>query len=175
MRNSVNSVSTFASFFIVITHNSPLSFKPIHFLLCIKGSNVSPNFENFVCSGENLPNSSYNFANHKSSFLQILHHTLVSRNIAPLYLFRSNIICFGQKQPLKCKFLRLSSSGVKSCQILYVNFETISQFLFRFFDILQCHTCNSSVSCSSCIFYVEQKDPIENTNFATFKCSDENL
>ena len=84
----VSSISNFASFFIVITHNSPVSFKLIHFLLCIKGSNESPNFENFMCSGENLPNSSCHFPNHKSVFLQILHHTLVSWNKTPLYFFQ---------------------------------------------------------------------------------------
>ena len=81
----------------VITHNSPLSFKLIHFLLCIKGSNESSNFENFLCCGENLPNSSCRFPNRKSAFLQILHHSLVSWYIAPLYFFSSNNIYFGQK------------------------------------------------------------------------------
>ena len=57
----VNSVSNFASFFIIIKHNSPLSFKLTHFLLCKKGSNESPNYENFMCSGENLANSSCHF------------------------------------------------------------------------------------------------------------------
>ena len=94
-----NSIPNFASFFIVITHNSPVSFKLIHFLRCIKRSNESSNFENFVCSGENFPNSSCHFPNHKS--LQILHHTLVLWNITPLYFFSSNIKYFGQKQPIK--------------------------------------------------------------------------
>ena len=33
---------------------------------------------------------------------------------------------------LKCKFLRLLSARVTICQIHYVNFETTSQFLFKF-------------------------------------------
>ena len=44
-----------------------------------------------------------------------------------------------KSSPLKCIFLRLSSSRVKIHQIPYVNFEATSQFLFRFFIILQCH------------------------------------
>ena len=40
----INSFSNFASFFIVITRDSPVSFKLIYFLLCIKGPNQSPNF-----------------------------------------------------------------------------------------------------------------------------------
>ena len=39
----VNSFSNFTSFFNVMTHNSPVSFKLIHFLLWIKGSHQSPN------------------------------------------------------------------------------------------------------------------------------------
>ena len=116
-----NPLQIFASFFIVMTHDSPLSFKLIHFLLWIKGSNKSPNFENFVCSGEHLPNSSCLFPNHKSVLFQVLHHTLVSWNIDPLHSFSSNISSL-----LKCKFLRLSSSQVKTRQIPYVNFETTS-------------------------------------------------
>ena len=54
----LNSFSDFASFFIAITHNPPLNFTLIHFLLRIKGLNKSPNFETLVCNGENLPNLS---------------------------------------------------------------------------------------------------------------------
>ena len=41
----VNSFSNFAFFFIIITHNSPVNFKLIHFLLGIKVPHKSPNFE----------------------------------------------------------------------------------------------------------------------------------
>ena len=112
----VNFISNFASFFIVITLNSTSSFKLIHFLRCVKESNESPNFENFVCSDEDLPNSSCHFPNCTQTL-----YTLV------------------KSSPFKYKFLKLSSSRVKICQIPYVNFETTSQFLFRFFIILQCH------------------------------------
>ena len=43
----VNSFSNFAFFLIVIADNSSVSFKFTYFLLCIKGSNESPNFETF--------------------------------------------------------------------------------------------------------------------------------
>ena len=43
--------SNFASFFIVMTQNASVNFKLTHFLLWIKESNESHNFENFVCSG----------------------------------------------------------------------------------------------------------------------------
>ena len=46
----VNSFSNFASFFFVITHNSPVNFKLIHFLLGIKVPHKSPNFESQLSS-----------------------------------------------------------------------------------------------------------------------------
>ena len=52
----VNSSSNFASFFIVMTHNSSVNFKLILFLLWIKGFHQSPNFDTFKCSSENLSN-----------------------------------------------------------------------------------------------------------------------
>ena len=97
----VNSFSNFASFFIVVTQMSRGSFKLINFLLCMKGPKESPNFETLVCSGENLPNFLCYFPILRSAFLQILLHTPVSWNIAPLYFFSSNIKYFGQKQPIK--------------------------------------------------------------------------
>ena len=87
----VNSSSNFASFFIVMTHNSFVNFKLIRFLLWIKGPHQTPNFEILKYSGEDLPYSSFHFPNHKSVFLQILHHSLLSWKITPLYLFRSNL------------------------------------------------------------------------------------
>ena len=74
----VNSSSNFALFFIVMTYNSSVNFKVIPFLLWTKGSHQSPNFDTFKCSGENLPNFSSLFSNHKSVFLQNLHISSVS-------------------------------------------------------------------------------------------------
>ena len=69
MKRQVNSSSNLASFFTVMIHNSSVSFMLIHFLLWIKRSNQSSNFETFECSGKNLPNFSCHFPNHKSVFL----------------------------------------------------------------------------------------------------------
>ena len=78
LERQVNSSSNFASFFIVITHNSSVF---IHFWLCIKGSHQSQ-FSFKFCT---------NFQCHQTyllcSFLAQLLYTLFKRN------------------PLKCKFL----------------------------------------------------------------------
>ena len=96
LKRQVNSSSNFASFFIVMTHNSFVNFKLIRFLLWIKGPHQTPNFEILKYSGEDLPYSSFHFPNHKSVFLQILHHSLLSLKITPLYFFRSNFKYFAQ-------------------------------------------------------------------------------
>ena len=75
------------------------------FLLWTKGRHLSPNFDTFQCSGENLPNLSCHFPNHKSVFLQIFHHSSVSWKITPLYFFKSKVIYFAQKKPVKVNFL----------------------------------------------------------------------
>ena len=43
------------------------------------------------------------------------------------------------RSPLKWKFLRLTSAQVKFCQLPYANFETTSQFLYKFGIPLQFH------------------------------------
>ena len=126
--------SRFLSKFCIILHfhgiwHSSVNFKLIHFLLLIKGSYESQNFETFKCFSEKMPNSSCHFPNHKSVFLQILHQSLVSCKM--YYLHKRN--------QSKCNFLRRLSAGIKVCQIPHVNFETTSQILFKFFIIFQCH------------------------------------
>ena len=111
----VSSSSIFVSFFIAMTHNTSVNFKVIPFLLWTKGSHQSPNFNTFKCSGENLPNFSSLFSNHKSVFLQNLHISSVSWKITPLYFCSSNNIYFGHKEPIKKIFLDFSSARVKFC------------------------------------------------------------
>ena len=117
----VNSSSKFASFFIVMTYNSSVNFKLIHFLLWTKGSYQSPNFETFECSGENLPNFSCHFPNLKSAFYQILHHSSLLWKITPLYFFSSYIVYLGQKEPIKVHIFETfecfgQNSSNASCQ-----------------------------------------------------------
>ena len=110
----------------------------MHFLLWTKGSHQISNFENFKCSGENVPNSSCHFPNYKSVFLQTLHHSSVSCKITSLHFFRSNVIYFAQTEPMKVQILETyecsGQSSPNSC-----SFETTNQFFFKFCITLQCH------------------------------------
>ena len=116
----------------------------MHFLLWTKVSHQSPNFGTLKCSSENLPNFSCHFPNHKSVFLQILHQSSVSCKITPLYFFRSKVIYFAKKEPIKCKFLRLSSARVKIHQGL-INLERTNQFFFKFCKFFSFLRRNASV------------------------------
>ena len=79
---------------LLLWKSNKVSAKKIQiFLLWIKRPNKSPNFETFLCTGENVPN-------HNSAFLEVLHHSLVPWKTTPLYFFSLNIIYFGQKHPI---------------------------------------------------------------------------
>ena len=132
LKQQVSSSPNFVSFFIIMTHNSPVNFQLIHFILWIKGSHQSSNFE--TC----------HFPNHKSVFLQILHQFSMLSNITLLYLFSSNIIYFGQKVPIKCNFLLLSSDQVKIHQILSFLKQQIS-FSSNFASLFSVMRQNCSV------------------------------
>ena len=64
----------------------------MNFLLWTKGFHERTNFNTFKCSDESLPNSSCDSPNHKSAFLHILHDSLVSWKITPLYFFWSKVM-----------------------------------------------------------------------------------
>ena len=117
----VNSSSNFASFFIVMTHNSLVSFELMHFLLWIKGSNQSPNFETFEFSVENLPNYHVIFQTTSQFFFK-------------LCFFSSNNIYFGQKHSIKVQIFGIfECSGQHSlnfsCQ--FWNNESIPLQIFH--------------------------------------------
>ena len=92
-----------------MTYNSSANFKLMRFLFWTKGSHQSPNFDNFKCPGENLPNFSCHFSNQKSVFLQILHHSSMPWKITPLNFFSSNnIYLLTQKGPIKVTLFETS-------------------------------------------------------------------
>ena len=106
-KSQFNSSSNFASFFITMTYNPSMDFKLILFLLWIKGSNQNPNFEILKCSGENLLYSSCHFPNHKSVFLQILHHPSLSWKITPLYYLDQKLSTIGANESASFGDLRV--------------------------------------------------------------------
>ena len=162
----VNFFSNFASFFIVTTHNSPVDFKLINFLLWMKGPNKSANFETSVCSCEILPKSSCHFPNQKSVFLQILHHPLVSWNITPLYFFSSNIIYLGQKQSIKVQIFQtqvLKSKFVKFLLSVLKRQVNSSSDISSFFNVMS--FSEPQVSCLGKMLYTLHERNQSKCNF----------
>ena len=113
-----------------MTHNSSVNFKLTHFLLWTKGSHQSTNFWDFQVLR-------WKFA----IFLMLFSkpHVSFSSNFASLFstmkdksslLFWSNVIHFGEKEPIKVEILRISSAQVKIHQILLI-FETTYQFFLQ--------------------------------------------
>ena len=112
-----------------MTHNSLVNFKLKYFQLWTKESHQSPHFQIYRCSGENLPTSLCYFPTQKLVFLQILHHSKITK-----------------KDQSKCKFLGLLSVWIKTHQILII-FETQISFPSIFFSILSATKHNLSVHC----------------------------
>ena len=164
----VNFSSIFGSFFILMTHNSPVNLKLMNFQLWTKESDQSRNFETFKCSGENFSH----FWKQKSVFLQILHYSLVSWKITALDFFRSNIT---RTDISKCTFLGLLSARIKIHQI-FVIFETAKQFSLKFFyQSWMPSNITLLYFLSWGIIYFGQKGPIKVQIFEIFECSGRNL
>ena len=160
----VSSSSIFATSFIVMAHNSPVNFKLIYFQLWTKESHQSPNFETFKCSGENLPNSSCYFPNHKLVFLQILHHSLVSWKITSL----------GQRLPERTfwDFWVLGSKFTKFLSFLKQQISFLSIF---FSQSWVPSNITSLCFLSWSIIYFGQKKPIKVQIFEIVEYSGQNV
>ena len=171
----VSSSSNFASFFIAMTCNSSVNFKLIHFLLWTKGSHQSPNFDTFKCSGENLPNSCH-FPSNKSVFLQILHHSSMSWEITPLYVFSSNNIYFDQKEPIKVNIFETFECSDENLPNSSCHFPSNKSV---FLQILHHSSLSWQITfmwiVKFILFQLWIKRSHQNPNFEAFKCSGENL
>ena len=103
-----------------------------------------------------------------------MHHSSVSWHIIPVKFSGWNIICFGQKEPIKVQFFRLLSALIKVHPIPHAIFETTRS---GFIQIL--HHCSVSWKitplyfCSSNLVYFGQKEPTKR-NFQTFEWLSEN-
>ena len=87
----------FVSFFIIMTHNSSVNFKLIHFLLWTKGSHESPNFDTLKYSGlMSFSKPQVGFPSNSAPLFNIMKDN-------SSLLFTSSNIYFAQKEPIKVK------------------------------------------------------------------------
>ena len=89
-----------------------------------------------MCSGKNLLNSPCHFQKYKSVFLQTLHQYSVPSNITHLYFLNSNIIYFGQKQPIKVQIFEIFKCSGQNPS----NSSSLSSSIFGSFFIAMTHT-----------------------------------
>ena len=109
-------------------------------------------------------------------FLQILHDSSVSWKMTPCTYLAQAIYTLLKRSPLKLNFLGLLSACVKICQIPHVNFETASQFLFKFCIIFQCHErCLLFTFLAQRICTLLQRCSLKWKFFETFECLGQNL
>ena len=82
----------------------------------------------------------------------------IKQNSSILFLVQTLYILFKTKS-LKCNFFRFLSALAKTCQILHVNFELTSQFLFKYCIILHCHDAKLHVNFKLMHFLLWIKGP----------------
>ena len=129
-------------------------------------------FETFVCSGQNLSNSSCQFWNDKSIPLQILHNLLCQL----LCTFLAQTIHTLLKwSTLRWTFLRLSGAWVKIRQFLMSILKRQVNCSSNFASFFNVMTHNSFVNFKLIPFLLWIKRPQQTPNFETFKYSGENL
>ena len=116
----VISSSNFASFFIVIIHNFSVKFNLIHFLLWIKRSHQSPNFEIFYVLSWKFTIFLILFSKPQFSFSSNFASVYsVMRNKSSI-LFQLKFICFQQKESIKVQIwsnLTWAVESLKFCTV----------------------------------------------------------
>ena len=110
-------------------------------MLWTKRAHQSTNFKIFEYFNENLPNFSCQFWNHEvkvySNFaaLKVSFSVMKDNSSVLFYLF---FFIFWIKKSCRREIFGLVSNWMKIHQILYVIFETTSQFFFKLRITLQC-------------------------------------
>ena len=96
LKRQVNFPSSFSSFFRVITHNSSVLFS-----LCIFyfGKEQILTLPSVLIKIFQIAHVNFQTAN--QFFFQTLHDISVSWRITPLYFFKSNVMYFARKGPIK--------------------------------------------------------------------------
>ena len=102
----------------------------------VKKSQLKSKFWDFRVLGQNFPNSSTHFLKHKSVSPQILHYSLVSwHKSSAIFGLKHNRL--RQKKHIKVQIFRFATDRIKTHQIAYVIFGTMSQLFFKLYITLQ--------------------------------------
>ena len=115
-KRQISFSSNFTWLFSVMKDNSSVLFRSNVIYFAQKKPIKMQIFKTFECSGQNV----CHFWNSKSVFLQILHHTSVSWDITPLYLFSWNLNS-QEKKPITVKIwgnFTLAAKSLKFCTLI---------------------------------------------------------
>ena len=85
------------------------------------------------------------FETTRSGFIQILHHCSMSWKITSLYFYSSNLVYFGQKEPIENKFSDFWVVGWKFTKFLRSYLKPQVSFYLNFASLLSVMRNNSSV------------------------------
>ena len=114
-----------------------------------------------------------NFETTRSGFIQIWHHCSVSWKITPLYFCSSNLVYFGQKEPIKVKFSNFWVVGWKFTKSLMSYLKPQVSFSLNFTSLFCVFKDNSSVLFLAETLHDLDKEAHQRAEFQTFDCSRE--
>ena len=89
-------------------------------------------------------------------------------------IFRSNMIYFDQKEPIKAQALRVASDGIKSAKFFMSFFKAQVSFSSKFASFFSVVTHNSSVLLWLKHNILSTKVAHQSANFQTYHCSHKN-
>ena len=110
------------------------------------------------------------FETTRSGFIQILPHCLVSWKITPLYFCSSNLIYFGQKEPIEVKFSDFWVVGSKFIKFLISYLKPKASFSLTFASIFSVMRRKSSVFFHLNLYMLWRKASDQSAKFQTFDC-----
>ena len=106
-----------------------------------------------------------NFEATISGIIQILHHCSLPWEITPLYFCSSNLVYFGQKEPIEKKSSDFWVVGWKFIKFLMSYLKPQVSFSLNFASLFSVMRDNFSVFFSWNFIWFGQKEPIKVQNF----------
>ena len=102
-------------------------------MLWTKRAHQSTIFQTFECSNQNSPNFLCHFWNHKVRvYLNFASLFSVMKDNSSVFFFSSNLICFGQKEPIEVKFSDFRVDGWKFTKFLKSYLKPQVSFYLKF-------------------------------------------
>ena len=109
----------------------------------------------------------------RSGFIEIFHHSSGSWKITPLRFFSSDLKYFGQKEPIKVRFLDFWVVGWNFAKFLMLYFKPQVSFSLNFAPLFSVMRDDSSILFQLKLYMIWTKGADQSAKFQTFDCSRE--